>query len=77
MGIQLIKNALEYAMIDGCIKHKLVQEYVGLFAPDRRYKLVFLASDCYKEGCGSGIVKYRGREYYFCIVNDCLLVQYN
>lgn len=77
MGIQFIRNALEYAMENGCITPRKVNEYVTAFATDRRYKLQWLSSDCYKSGCGSGILKYRGREYYFCIINDMLILQYN
>lgn len=77
MGIQFIRNALEYAMENGCINQRKVNEYVTAFAPDMRYKLQWLAADCYKSGCGSGILKYRDREYYFFIVNDMLILQYN
>lgn len=72
-----IRNALEYAMQNGYIKQSLVNEYITRYAPDKRHKLFWLASDCYKSGCSSGIVKYRNREYYFTVVNDMLIVQYN
>lgn len=75
--MEFIKRALTNGIMEDYIVPKAVNNYVDCFASDRRYKLKWLASDYYKKGCSSGIISYKGREYYFSLMSGNLEIKYN
>lgn len=75
--MNFIRQALLNSIDDGCIIPAAVNDYVNTFGSDRRYKLQWLARNFYKKGCSSGIIKYRGAEYYFMLSGTVLDVTFN
>lgn len=63
--MNFIKNMLEYASTKTGINYEKMCTYCKLYASDKRYKPMFKAATCTWSYNETGIISYRGRDYYY------------
>lgn len=74
--IAFVKAALEYASARTGINYKLINDYLKMYAADRRYKFSFKACTASWNYNQNGIITYRGRDYYYSQSMDGVAVEY-
>ena len=70
-----VENMLKYASEKNGINYDKMIEYCKIYASDKRYKPKFLASTCTWSYNQSGIIRYKGGEYYYRQEGDKVFVE--
>ena len=71
----LIANALQSGATETGPSVKAANGYLRQYAPDKRYRLTFLARAATWAHNETGIVLYRGAKYYYEQTKECFLVE--